>query len=288
MPVPKTYILDHNILPWDEERIVFLHIPKTGGTSLRHLLTSAIGEKLVCPEMFNELPRWPAGLLARYKLFAGHYDHTVIDVIPGGRRKIVTMLRNPRDRIISLYVFWRIHRRDYAEKMNLYHVLLAKDNDFNTFLSKMRVRFLHDIDNTYARALGGKLQISGANYEPVVPLCEQDLGVRAVDGALKFLEKCAAVGILEDFPNSLRRISSALGLSKIQGITIELMKASDLVKNSAMYEEAEPPNVTEEAEVQLSSLTAFDRQIYDFALSRYGKITRQASAQNAITSGEPA
>jgi len=48
----------------EEEKIVFLHLPKTGGTTLHHLLIEGRSDEEVCPERHNGLHSFTAGELA--------------------------------------------------------------------------------------------------------------------------------------------------------------------------------------------------------------------------------
>src|SRR5690606_16516516 len=50
-------------------RLVFLHRPKTGGTSFHETLLGLYSAEQVCPERFNGLKNHPAGMLSRYRFF---------------------------------------------------------------------------------------------------------------------------------------------------------------------------------------------------------------------------
>jgi hypothetical protein len=86
------------------EKIVFLHLPKTGGTPLHHLLSSGLSKDAVCPERHNGLHAYSGIELAKYRLFSGHYDYPSTCLIPG-RRALITMLREPIARLVSLLPF---------------------------------------------------------------------------------------------------------------------------------------------------------------------------------------
>jgi hypothetical protein len=80
----------------DERRIVFIHIPKTGGTTLHRLLSTAVGEDRVCSARFNDLWQCAGADLATARLFSGHYDRQCLSYIPGSNTRAVTLLREPR------------------------------------------------------------------------------------------------------------------------------------------------------------------------------------------------
>jgi len=264
---PLNLPVDHNILSWDQERIIFLHVPKTGGTTLTSLIENAVGKSAFCPEQFNDLPLWPAGLLARYRVFAGHFDRISVNVIPGAR-KVVTLLRDPRARIMSTYRYWRAHSRELAVSQNLGYVLAAIDLDFFDFLKWMQQRSIHDVDNMYARALGGYLPMTG---DPAgrCPLEEFGGGERLVEEAIKFLQSCTAVGILEEFDCSVSLIFQALNLPVPRGQIPTLMKTDELAIRFDRSDSLEDFSINADAERELSKLTRYDQEIYRHAVALF-------------------
>ncbi|MEM7318134.1 MAG: sulfotransferase family 2 domain-containing protein, partial [Pseudomonadota bacterium] len=90
----------------DEDRVVFLHIPKCGGTTLHHMLGEWYGTDKVHPERHNRLYQWSAANLTSSRVFSGHYDFYSTRLIPGNVRRI-SFLRDPIARLLSLYHFHR-------------------------------------------------------------------------------------------------------------------------------------------------------------------------------------
>ncbi|MBX9594599.1 MAG: sulfotransferase domain-containing protein [Roseomonas sp.] len=85
-------------------RVVHIHIPKTAGTALRLAFEKKFqpaGLK-VAPHLTEENAQ--AHMPEDYAFFSGHIGYPTAQRI-GGR--ILTVLRNPVDRIVSTYYFWR-------------------------------------------------------------------------------------------------------------------------------------------------------------------------------------
>jgi hypothetical protein len=266
-----------DFLPSDCDRIVFLHIPKTGGTTLTSLIEAAVGRGAVCPERLNGLPGLQAGMLARYRAFCGHFDQMSIRVVPGPL-KIVTMLREPRARIISTYRFWRAHSREHAVNNGLRHVLLAIDNDFATFLRKLQEFATSGIDNMYARAYGGCLPMGGdSSAFGKASLEAFGGGAVLTAAATRFLDSCTAVGILEQYDRSVDLIFRSLKLEPPAKIAAR-MTTTEVAKRFHTSKLLDDFEVSQEAEEELERLTRFDRIIYEYAIS----LLEREGGQNAL------
>src|ERR1044071_10007863 len=91
----------------EQTRVIFLHIPKTAGQSVHESLRRLFAPEEICParENFQLLPI-SIQELRRYRLFSGHLDWCLLDVVPQPRFTF-TVLRRPIERIISFYFFLR-------------------------------------------------------------------------------------------------------------------------------------------------------------------------------------
>lgn len=96
------------------KKIVFLHIPKTAGQSVRKTLGSIYGEENLSPVLVNR--QWrdhPPESLLRYRVFTGHLDWDKLDFVPSPKI-VFTILREPLERIASFYLYMRAK----SEKMS--------------------------------------------------------------------------------------------------------------------------------------------------------------------------
>ncbi len=91
-----------------EPRILLLHVPKTGGTSLRKMLQAHVSSKLTFLSVGNHqwLERSPSEL-SRYRLFVGHNFLEPLYVLPDVRWVTVLAVRDPMAWWRSFYKFRR-------------------------------------------------------------------------------------------------------------------------------------------------------------------------------------
>ncbi|XP_038970955.1 protein-tyrosine sulfotransferase [Phoenix dactylifera] len=87
-----------------KDLLFFLHVPRTGGRTyfhcfLRKLYTSA----QECPRSYDKLRFDPSKPNCR--LMVTHDDYSLMSKLPKDRTSVVTILRNPIDRVFSTYEF---------------------------------------------------------------------------------------------------------------------------------------------------------------------------------------
>lgn len=238
-------------------KLVFLHLPKCGGTTLAQLLAHHFLSEEICPLRQNELGRWPIGLLASYRFFHGHFDMPSVRLLPGEKR-IVTMLREPRTRLHSMYYFLKAHR----DEMNadglagLAHSLALKD-----FLLHEAAQRHMWINNTMVRALAS----TSVDDDPDAALKEAKCA----------LSDCAAIGLMERFDESLPRIFAAFDSAPPEA-DYERLNVLDTV----MHERPELMPVEREAPLSpdhpaIARHISLDARLYEFACDLYD---RQGSA----------
>jgi hypothetical protein len=94
---------------YDEATWVFMHAEKTGGTSLQNMLLQSFGPEHVYNEHEDSLHLHSPAELSMYSVFAGHFNHDSLAFIPRRRLNVFMFVREPRQRLLSLYYFWRSH-----------------------------------------------------------------------------------------------------------------------------------------------------------------------------------
>ena len=98
---------------------IFIHIPKTGGTSVRYLFQSEFGDKLLTDysRQWSNADGHKLIIHDKIECIFGHLEHDAFDDIISVSKKI-TWLRNPCDRIYSYYNHI-MTRPDYNNKTTL-------------------------------------------------------------------------------------------------------------------------------------------------------------------------
>lgn len=193
----------------NKEKIFFIHIPKSAGTSLIRIFASNIyfnkffavyPTRNTHPKEFLE--NYPEMLksisvrrLRRLKIIGGHFNYGVHHHL-NATSNYITILRNPVDRVISEYY--------YMKQKGFYHQSLI----FNETLSLKN--YLYHQETYYLNNLQTRL-ISGMPYRKGKEEVDDEMYKAALNNLKKFL----AVGITERFVESLALFAINLGWKRI-------------------------------------------------------------------------
>ena len=204
-------------------------------------------------------------------LSGGHYDLPSFRRLCA-RRRIITLLREPTARILSLYYFWRSIHPSQLEAINDGRVLQAQSLGLLDFLHSEHQSLRDSIDNVYVRRLAG-LPGSGTSNDPL----EQDPDL-ALAQAIAALEHVHFVGIVEHLGETLAGLDVALGMD-LAGRPLKLNdSAGNLAKFPTSYRPIEREELTPDIHAALERLTRLDRVIYE-ACSRTLLTGRPAAAR---------
>ncbi|MBE9640246.1 sulfotransferase family 2 domain-containing protein [Salipiger mangrovisoli] len=248
-------------VPVIDERVVLFHFPKTGGTSLHRFLLPQFRPEAVCPERLRNIDRFGPEELAAFRYVSAHMDYQRLQLIPAPRYTI-TVLREPKARVLSLYYFWRAHAWRVVEARNLKGPRLAKEKGLLEFLRHRTEGIPSDIDNYYARSLIGRHWV-GPRGEMALPDEE------ALPLALERLAEFDTIGFTEDMPGLFSEVTARLGIAMPQPLPWAL-SARDRASHPDM-EEVVPEEITPEIDAELERLTRLDRVIYEEARRRFGR-----------------
>ncbi|KAK9280532.1 hypothetical protein L1049_014224 [Liquidambar formosana] len=86
------------------DMLFFLHVPRTGGRTYFHcFLKKLYSSTLECPRSYDKLRFDPSKTNCR--LLVTHDDYSMMTKLPQEKTSVVTILRNPVDRVFSTYEF---------------------------------------------------------------------------------------------------------------------------------------------------------------------------------------
>ncbi|GFQ08297.1 protein-tyrosine sulfotransferase [Phtheirospermum japonicum] len=84
--------------------LFFLHVPRTGGRTYFHcFLKKLYSNSQECPRSYDKLRFNPRK--ANCRLLSTHDDYSMMSKLPKEKTSVVTILRNPIDRVFSTYEF---------------------------------------------------------------------------------------------------------------------------------------------------------------------------------------
>ncbi|WP_339769314.1 sulfotransferase family 2 domain-containing protein [uncultured Paraglaciecola sp.] len=247
--------------------LVFMHIPKCAGTTLHNALIGNFSRSLICEERHNGLANFSRNSLLKYQFFSGHFDYQSIIDLPHENKNIVTILRDPYDRLVSLYNFLRSHKLDFAEKNHMELVRFSHKYNIYDFFSLPEIRMHHSIHNAYVRALTTNLPLIrwesyGIDVIKYVPdertLLEND----SLALALSRLDKMKVITMSGDFNNKLSTLLSDLSFSSIEKLEIKQVSNEIMIINSNLRK-IEQSRLDDKLRVILNPLVQIDLHIYE-------------------------
>ncbi len=236
-------------------KLVFMHLPKTGGTSLHSILGSQFETWETCPERFNNLTRWDQADLNAFNYYSGHFDWENIECLQGPK-KVITMLRTPADRIISLYYYWRAHSHKAIAKDGLNGPKMAKSLDLIDFLKCRDAGIPSAINNVLTRTLIGSVTREAVRFDTI------STPTGALDAAFERAKALTAIGFMEAMDRSVAQIFDRLGLEVPTEIPHDRNSEDpDEVKRQGLRYGKRFP-ITPEVEDELHRLTKVDAILY--------------------------
>ena len=176
-------------------RICYLHIGKSAGTWLRSQLAKNYYPSERCELLFqSQFCDVPREVYIEKKFFSAHLEfETAIDL----DAKLITVLRNPVDRILSLYYYWKEVENGPKE---------VKNQSLEAFLDEYIGSTSQDLDDaqTWQIAAGH----TNATRKKYSHLSKDEVLRKAIDN----LERFDVVGIFENLPRVASDIKNAFGL----------------------------------------------------------------------------
>ena len=195
--------------------LVFLHVPKTAGTSFIELLSRnfAAGEVLRVTDIHRPVSEIAGDIdvaLAEGKrLICGHFPYAAVAHLHG-EVDIVTMLRDPVARIVSLYKFWRSREPGSAGgSASEFACRIARALPFEEFVACAHPLIVSATSDETCKALVGHASQAPGGLDPVERF---QIARMTLDGV--------AFGLVEDMPLSMRLLSRRLRLNLLDDVHV--------------------------------------------------------------------
>jgi hypothetical protein len=244
--------------------IVFMHLEKTGGTSLRVALDANFAVDRICPIHFNDLHNMSVAELGRYDFFKGHFDYASIRFIPRDDIKIISLFRDPGARLVSVYRSLR-SRPVIDEFRDNTFVGLANSLSIEEFFEHPETRSHSNIDNYYLRVFG----CSPSGVENLYRLPSPDSERPAeLDAARRNIRQLTALGITERFDDSARLIFNALSIPLPESVVAQNV-TDNYPSLDPRGKKVEPVIIRQRLADALQELVRYDSQLYLFAREEF-------------------
>jgi len=237
-------------MPNQAEALIFLHIPKTGGSTLYKILERHFSPAETVTLDTPGVARFktsPAEERGRYRLIQGHMYFGVHRFIPRPSTYI-TFLRHPIERVLSFYYYARSTADHY-----LYPLLTTGRLDLKTLLGR---ELTSELCNFQTRALAGD------EWEDPQRIVTRDALERAKANLAKHF---CVVGLLEEFDAGLLLLRRAFG-----------WHWPFYVKENVTKEK--PPNASMDVETRKSveDTNSLDVELYEYARNLFHEQCRAA------------
>ena len=193
--------------------IIFTHIPKTAGTTFRHIIDSNFSQD----EIIRLSGRKSFITATRKKVFMGHIPYGIHRYRPLTKFDYITFLRNPIERTISHYFFVLQgikHPNHEFHKNNSIEDILAYKGSYNNFgilRDNLQTRFLYGFEALKNKPINELELLNKAKYH------------------LKY--KYKTFGIQEKFKDSVEKMCFDLGLNYSEDLILERNKVTKIKKD---------------------------------------------------------
>jgi len=265
----------------NRDTLYFLHIRKTGGTTLLTLLMDNFHHDQILKlwdweELLDNMPND----FTKYRFIHGHFGFRFHQLLPE-KPLVVTMLRNPIELVISNFNEYKRERRDegvrkfydgktidevlvHPLERFLYLNLQVRDvaNDYlNPYWHLER-----DVSNDRLRPYLHKEKQESSYYDIYEGRTEQE--VLAV--AKERLKEFAFIGLVDSYQKSLFLLAFTFGWTPIRNV---------VPKNTANGIDIKKSQVSDSTIEQINELTRLDQDLYEFGKQifedRYGKMVNE-------------
>jgi hypothetical protein len=235
--------------------LIFFHIPKTAGLSLDVILEHEYGQRRVYTprdyswiNSYDQLAQVPIERRARYAVITGHFQFGLHTLLPGPS-VYFTLLREPIDRVLSLYYYIR-----QTPVHPLYQTVTAHNLSLEQFLDQIETI---EFDNFSVRCLAGAVAVP-------VGQCAPDL----LESAKQNLRQhFSMAGLTERFDETVILLRRAFGWR------IPLYLRRNITPNRKAKDQIEPHLIH-----RLEAMNELDIALYQYVQAEFNEQIRRQGA----------
>jgi Galactose-3-O-sulfotransferase len=251
----------------EDPTVIFLHIGKTAGTTMRQVLRRSFRGSDIMVVRVRERPReetlerfaaLPSATRARPRLIMGHTVFGLHEYVPRPSTYI-SMLRKPKDLVISQY------RYVLRTRNHRHHGVV--DSEHMSIEEYIRSGISTEMDNSQTRAIAGDLATPYGE-------CSDEM----LERAKRNIESSfAVVGLTERFDQSLVLLQHAFGWSHLNYVRANVSPNRD------------PVELTSSALALIEEHNRLDDELYRYVTDRFDHaIARIPSFENDLAEFERA
>lgn len=255
--------------------VCFIHLEKTGGTSLYQVLKGGFDPQRVTSSHLplNFLHSRSISEIIKYDLIVGHFDYATTLALPRPNIKRIALFRDPIERLIS---FYRFHRAHPKAKRRMEFVELAQNLTPREFFSHERIRSSARLNNAYLRTFGTCLSLPVIDTQDSVTAEARELAAARIRGL-------DAIGLTERMQESVAAICRALGVVPPNEMGWQ-HRTDDFAKLNPAFSKPEPIERTADLEAALEPLVRMDLELYRIAKETFSN--RLAAMELSYLRGE--
>ena len=233
--------------------VIFLHIPRTGGTTLDKLPERNYSSNQILnvydsdrDQQINQFANLSESRRANYKCVKGHLFFGFHKLVPGPSNYI-TFLREPIGRVLSFYSYARVHPDHYLHQLVVQERLDLKE--------LLRRRVTDELFNLQTRMIAGGLE----NPDQAV---DRSALERAKENLRTYFP---VVGLTEAFDASM------LLLTRRYGWRLPLYRRRNARRGAPETVDAQTRNLLREANALDLELYQFAQELFDAQLRNAGQ-----------------
>jgi hypothetical protein len=247
---------------FDRWVVCFIHLEKTGGTTLHQVLEDLFSNDRVTPVHMSDLTALTIDEVGRYDVVSGHFSYHASLLIPAARIARLSLFRDPVSRLISFYRFHRAHPS--TARLDNEFVRLAQELPPARFFTHPVVLSSPRTNNAYLRSFG-TLQGQDLSQE----MGETELAA-AYDLAQRRIRGLHALGITERMSESIDLICRALHRRAPQEFS-SLHRTDDMIRENPRFTRVEHLHVDTELLACMEPLVHYDQRLYAAAEAEFSR-----------------